>query len=148
MSDLKTQINDDVKVAMRNKDKARLSALRLITAAIKQIEVDERIEMDDSKVLNILDKMAKQRRDSIAQYEKADRQDLIDQEQFELDLIQSYLPQPLTDNEIAELIDGAIAETGAESVKDMGKVMGKLKPALQGRADMGKVSGLVKAKLG
>ncbi|MGI9230022.1 MAG: GatB/YqeY domain-containing protein [Gammaproteobacteria bacterium] len=148
MSALKNQINDDVKLAMRNKDKAKLSALRLITAAIKQIEVDERVEMDDTRVLSILDKMVKQRRDSIAQYEKAARQDLVEQEQFELDLIQTYLPQPLSEAEIAELISGAIADTGAQSAKDMGKVMGQLKPALQGRADMGQVSGLVRAKLG
>ncbi len=148
MADLKTRITDDVKLAMRHKDRPRLAALRLITAAIKQVEVDERIDIDDANVLGILDKMVKQRRDSIAHYEAAGRQDLIHQEQFELDLIQSYLPPPLTEDEIAELIDSAITDTGAGAVKDMGKVMAQLKPALKGRADLGKVSGLVKAKLG
>ena len=147
MSDLKNQINEDVKTAMRSKEKERLGALRLITAAIKQREVDERIELDDGQVTAVLNKMVKQRRDSIEQYEKAKREDLIEKEQFELDIISGYLPQPLSDDEINTLIDSAIASTGAESVKDMGKVMGQLKQELQGRADMGKVSGLVKARL-
>ena len=147
MSDLKNQISEDVKTAMRSKEKDRVAALRYITAAIKQREVDERIELDDAQVMAVLDKMAKQHRDSIAQYEKAERRDLIEKEQFELDIILAYLPQPLAESEINALIDAAIAATGAASMKDMGKVMGQLKPGLQGRADMGKVSGLVKTRL-
>ena len=134
--------------AMRAREKARLAALRLITAAIKQREVDERIELDDTQVLVVLDKMSKQRREAIEQYEKAERGDLLEKEKFELDLISQYLPRPLSEDEIHALIDAAIASTGATSIKDMGKVMGRLKPELQGRADMGKVSGLVKARLG
>ena len=147
MSDLKTQINDAVKTAMREKDKARLSVLRLITAAIKQREVDERIELDDEQVLAVLDKMLKQRRDSIKQYEAAARQDLLDQELFEVDIIQAFMPEQLGDDEIKALIDEAVAATGAASMKDMGKVMGMLKPKLQGRADMGAVSSLIKSRL-
>ena len=147
MSDLKTQINDAVKTAMREKDKARLSVLRLITAAIKQREVDERIELDDEQVLAVLDKMIKQRRDSIKQYETAGRQDLLDQELFEVDIIQTFMPEQLGEDEINSLIDEAIAASGADSMKDMGKVMGMLKPKLQGRADMGAVSGLIKSRL-
>ncbi len=147
MSRLKYQINEDVKTAMRGKEKERLAALRFITAAIKQREVDERLELDDAQVLAVLGKMVKQHRDSIEQYEKAERKDLIEKERFELDVVSSYLPQPLSDDEVNALIDAAIAATGAVSMKDMGKVMGQLKPELQGRADMGKVSGLVKARL-
>ena len=145
---LKTRLNDDVKVAMRDKDRPRLTALRLITAAVKQVEVDERVPVDDGRLLDILDKMAKQRRDSIAQYEQAGREDLVKQEQFELELIRAYLPEALTEAEIADLIGTAIADTGAQSMRDMGKVMGQLKPLLQGRADMGEVGALVKARLG
>ena len=148
MSRLKYQINEDVKTAMRGKEKERLAALRFITAAIKQREVDERIELDDAQVLAVLGKMVKQHRDSIEQYEKAERKDLIEKERFELDIVLSYLPQPLSEDEVNALIDAAIASAGAASMKDMGKVMGRLKPELQGRADMGKVSGLVKARLG
>jgi uncharacterized protein YqeY len=144
---LKTRIQDDVKTAMKSGDKPRLEALRLITAAIKQREVDERIEMDDAAVISVLDKMAKQRRESIDQFEKAGRTDLVDKENFELTLIQSYLPQQLSDAEINTMIEAAVRETGAANVKDMGKVMGILKPKMQGRADMSKVSGLIKAKL-
>ena len=147
MSALKHRINEDVKAAMRSKEKDRLGALRLITASIKQREVDERIELDDTQVMAVLDKMAKQHRDSIEQYTKADRPDLVEQEQFELDIILGYLPKPLDPAEINAMIDEAMAATGAASMKDMGKVMGQLKGALQGRADMGKVSALVKARL-
>lgn len=147
MSDLKHRINEDVKAAMRGKEKQRLAALRLITAAIKQKEVDERIELDDAQTTGVLDKMAKQRRESIEQYEKAQRADLVARERFELELITGYLPQPLAAAEIQSLIDGAIAATGAASMKDMGKVMGQLKAQMQGRADLGKVSGMVKARL-
>ena len=147
MGALKHQINEDVKAAMRSKEKERLAALRLITASIKQREVDERIELDDVQVMAVLDKMAKQQRDSIQQYSMADRRDLVEKEQFELDIILSYLPQPLDAAEISARVDEAIAATGAASMKDMGKVMGQLKSALQGRADMGKVSTLVKARL-
>lgn len=145
---LKDRILQDVKDAMRAKDKPRLATLRLITAAIKQQEVDERIELDDTQVLALLDKMCKQRRESISQFEKAARDDLIAQEVSELDIIQTYLPEQLGDDEITALIDAAMAATGAASIKDMGKVMGQLKPELQGRADMSAVSAMIKAKLG
>ncbi|GJM05131.1 MAG: aspartyl-tRNA amidotransferase subunit B [marine bacterium B5-7] len=147
MADIKSQISDDVKAAMRSKDKERLGALRLIQAAFKQKEVDERIELNDEQVIVILDKMAKQHRDSITQFKEANRDDLVEIEQFELDIIDAYLPAKLSDDEISALIEGAISKSGAESIKDMGKVMGMLKGELQGRADMGKVSGLIKAKL-
>jgi uncharacterized protein YqeY len=145
---LKDRIQQDVKDAMRAKDKTRLAAIRLITAAIKQREVDERIELDDAQVTAVLDKMAKQRRESISQFEKAGRDDLIAQEVMELEIIQSYLPEQLGEDEINALIDSAMQATGATSIKDMGKVMGQLKPKLQGRADMGAVSALIKARLG
>jgi uncharacterized protein YqeY len=145
---LKDRIQQDVKDAMRAKDKPRLSAIRLITAAIKQREVDERIELDDAQVTTVLDKMAKQRRESISQFEKAGRDDLIAQEVMELEIIQSYLPEQLGEDEINALIDTAMQATGATSIKDMGKVMGQLKPKLQGRADMSAVSALIKARLG
>ncbi|MDE0154900.1 MAG: GatB/YqeY domain-containing protein [Gammaproteobacteria bacterium] len=147
MSDLKLRINEDVKTAMRSKEKDRLAALRLITAAIKQREVDERISLDDGQVLAVLNKMAKQHRDSIEQYTSAQRVDLVEKEQFELDIILGYLPRPLDAAEINTRIDEIIAATGAVGMKDMGKVMGQLKSALQGRADMGQVSALVKARL-
>lgn len=147
MSELKQRINDDVKTAMRSKDKERLGVLRLITAAFKQKEVDERIELDDTMVLAIMDKMSKQIRDSIQQYEQAGRDDLAQKEAFELGIIQEYLPAQLTEDEIKQIITESIKSSGAESAKDMGKVMGILKPRLQGRADMGKVSGLVKQQL-
>ena len=138
----------DVKDAMRSRDKPRLATLRLITAAIKQQEVDERIELEDAQVLALLDKMCKQRRESISQFEKAGRDDLIAQEVSELEIIQTYLPEQLGEDEITALIDETMAATGASSIKDMGKVMGQLKPRLQGRADMGAVSAMIKAKLG
>jgi uncharacterized protein YqeY len=145
---LKAQILDDVKSAMRARDQKRLTALRLITAAIKQIEVDKRIEMDDQAVLAVLDKMVKQRRESLEQYESAGRDDLAAQEKFELELITVYLPEALSDDEVAALIKQAIADTGASSIRDMGSVMGKLRGAVQGRADMKAVSNAVKEQLG
>ena len=147
MSDLKHRINEDVKTAMRSKAKERLAALRLITAAIKQREVDERISLDDAQVTATLNRMVKQRRDSIEQYTTAARADLVEQEQFELDIILGYLPQPLNAAEIETRVAEAIVATGAAGMKDMGKVMGQLKSALQGRADMAQVSALVKARL-
>ena len=144
---LKTQILDDVKSAMRARDQKRLTALRLITAAIKQIEVDKRIEVDDQMVLQILDKMVKQRRESLEQYESAGRDDLAAQEEFELELISVYLPEALSDAEVAALITQAIADTGASSIRDMGAVMNKLRADVQGRADMKAVSGAVKTQL-
>ena len=133
---------------MRNKDKDRLGVLRLITAAFKQKEVDERIELDDAMVLAIMGKMTKQIRDSIQQFEQAGRDDLVKKEKFELKIIQEYLPAQFTEDEIKQLITESITECGAESVKDMGKVMGVLRLRLQGRADMGQVSALVKQQLG
>jgi len=144
---MKQQINDAMKAAMRAKDKPRLGAIRLIQADIKRIEVDERIEVDDARVLAILDKMVKQRRDSITQYEDAGRQELADIEIAEITVIQDFLPTALSDDEIAAMVAAAVAETGAASMADMGKVMGLLKPQIQGRADGGAVSGLVKAAL-
>jgi len=144
---LKARIQDDMKSAMKAGDKARLGVIRLILAAIKQREVDERIELDDEQVLAVLDKMVKQRRDSIAQYTEAGRDELAAAEQAEVDIIQDYLPEALSEDEIAAIVEQAIAETGASSMRDMGKVMGKVKPQVQGRADMGQVSTLVKQKL-
>ena len=144
---LKDKLQQDMKEAMRGGDKPRLGVIRLINAAIKQREVDERIELDDAQVTGVLDKMAKQRRESIDQYEKAGRDDLARQENFELEVLQAYLPEQLGDAEIDALIDEAIQSSGASSMKDMGKVMGQLKPKLQGRADMGAVSGKIKARL-
>jgi uncharacterized protein len=144
---LKETLQQDMKAAMRAADKRRLSVIRLINAAIKQREVDERIELDDTQVTAVLDKMAKQRRESIDQYEKAGRKDLADQEYFELEVLKDYLPEPLSDSEIDSLIADAIAATGATSIKDMGKVMGQLKEKLAGRADMGAVSGRIKSRL-
>jgi len=147
VSALKQRISDDMKAAMKGGDKPRLGVIRLILAALKQIEVDERIELDDARVLSVLDKMVKQRRDSIAQYENAGRTELADQEKFEIGIIQEYLPEQLGDAEISALIDEAIQATGAASMKDMGKLMGWLKPKLQGRADMGAVSARIKQQL-
>ena len=148
MSGIKTQISNDVKDAMRSKDKDRLAALRLILAAFKQKEVDERIELSDEQSISVLNKMAKQHRDSIEQFGQANRDDLIKKEQLELDIIESYLPEKLSEEEVSLLIDEAISETGANSVKDMGKVIGFLKEKLQGQADMGEVSRLIRGKLG
>ena len=147
MAEIKQRINDDVKVAMREKNKARLLTLRMILAAIKQKEVDERIELDDNQVLGVLDKMAKQHRDSITQYQNAGRDDLVDKENQELAIVLSYLPTPLTEEEIQQMITQAIQETGAASMQDMGKVMGLLKAKVQGRADIGKISAAVKQAL-
>ena len=144
---LKTRLQDDMKVAMKAGDKARLGVIRLILAAVKQREVDERIMLDDVAVLAVLDKMLKQRRDSISQYEQAGREDLAAQERFEVAVCQEYLPAALADDEIATLIDAATTGSGAASVKDMGKVMAVLKPQLQGRADLAAVSATVKARL-
>jgi len=144
---LKAQLKDDMKTAMKAKDKARLTTVRLVLAAIKQQEIDKQIELNDSDVLAVLNKMVKQRRDSITQYTDAGRDELAAVEQQELDLIQTYLPQPLSDAEVAQLLDQTITETGASGKQDMGKVMSQLKPKLQGRADMSKVSGLVRARL-
>ena len=147
-SALKERINDDVKQAMRDKDKHRLGTLRMITAAIKQKEVDERTELDDNGVLAVIDKMAKQYRDSIEQYRDAGRDDLVEKETTELNIITEYLPEQLNDTDLEALIKKAIEDTGAEGMKDMGKVMGELKPKVQGRADMGHVSAKVKTLLG
>jgi uncharacterized protein len=136
-----------MKTAMRAKDAARLSAIRLILAGIKQREVDERKELSDAEVTSVIEKMIKQRRESIAQYERAARNDLADAEKFELQLLSGYLPQQVSDNEISQAIDAAVSEAKPSGIKDMGKVMAILKPRLAGRADMGKVSSLVKSKL-
>lgn len=146
-SALKQRLTDDMKQAMRDRDKPRLGVVRLALAAIKQREVDERIDLDDPQVLAVLDKMVKQRRDSIQQFEAAGRQELADQESFEITVLQDYLPTALSDAEIDELIHQAIESSGAESIKDMGKLMGVLKPQVQGRADMGAVSQKIKARL-
>jgi len=144
---LKQQISDDMKAAMRARDMARLGAIRLLLAALKQREVDERIELSDADVIAIIEKMLKQRRDSIGQYEAAGRQELADVEKFEIRVLQTYMPQQLTEAEISTAIDAAIVATGAAGPQDMGKVMGELKPRLAGRADMGQVSGLIKTRL-
>ena len=145
--DKKIAIETAMKDAMRAKDKATLGTIRLILAEIKRIEVDERIDVDDQRVIAALDKMLKQRRDSIEQYRNADRSDLAEIEEQEMTVIQTFLPAQLSDDEIAELVAAAISQSGAESMKDMGKVMGILKPQLQGRADLGAVSGKIKAAL-
>ena len=144
---LKERINEDMKAAMRARDPAKLSAIRLLLAAVKQREVDERIQLDDAAVVAVIDKMLKQRRDSIAQYGAAGRQDLVDAEKFEADLLMGYMPAGLSDEEVAVAVATAVAETGASGPGDMGKVMGVLKPRLAGRADMTDVSKRVKAAL-
>jgi len=144
---LKTRITDDMKAAMKAREAQRLSAIRLLLAAVKQREVDERKDLSDAEVVAVIEKMIKQRRDSIAQFQSAGRKDLVDNETFELNLLSGYLPKQLTDAEIAAEVSSAIAHTGASGAADMGKVMGVLKGKLAGRADMGKVSALVKAKL-
>ena len=146
-SSLTARINDDVKAAMRSKDKSRLGTLRLVTAAIKQKEVDERITLNDDQVLAVLEKMLKQRKDSIEQFTKAGRDELAEVEAQEISIIQEYMPEQLSDSEVDTLITEAISSTGATSIKDMGKVMGLLKPKLAGRADMGAVSGKIKQQL-
>ena len=145
---LRERITEDMKTAMRAKDTPRLAAIRLLQAAIKQREVDERIELDDAQVVAVIEKMLKQRRASISQYEAAQRNDLADVEKFEVSVLQAYMPQALSDGEVEQMVADAIAASGAAGVKDMGKVMAAVKPQVAGRADMGKVSALIKAKLG
>ena len=144
---LKARITDDMKIAMRAKDTARLGTIRLLLAAIKQKEVDERIELDDAAVSSIVEKLIKQRKDSISQFQAAGRDDLVAAEQAELAVLQAYLPEQLSAAEVEAAVAAAIAESGATSAKDMGKVMGLLKSRLAGRADMGQVSALIKARL-
>ena len=145
---LKARISEDMKNAMRAKDSARLGAIRLLQSAIKQREVDERIELDDMQVVEAIEKMLKQRRDSISQYEAANRHDLADVEKFEVGVLQEYLPQALTDEEVDVILTQVITETGAVGIKDMSKVMAGIKPLVVGRADMAKISGLINSKLG
>lgn len=145
---LKTRIGEDMKAALRGRESDRLSAIRLLLAAIKQREIDERTELDDSGVIAVVDKLIKQRRDSVSQYAAAGRQDLAARERFEIDVLAAYLPQPLTAEEVSALVAQAVSETGAASARDMGKVMNWLKPRLAGRADMTAVSAQVKASLG
>lgn len=144
---LKARISDDMKAAMRARDAARLGAIRLLLASIKQREIDERIELDDAGVVTVIDKMLKQRRDSISQYEAAGRKDLADAEKFEVEVLTGYMPQALSQSEIEAAVAQAVAASGARGMQDMGKVMATLKPKLAGRADMAQVSGLVKAAL-
>ncbi len=144
---LKAQISEDMKVAMRAKDAERLGTIRLLQAAIKQREVDERIELTDADVIAVIEKMLKQRKDSIAAYESANRTDLADVEKAEVAVLQTYLPQQLSEQEIIDVLDKVVTDTGATSIKDMGKVMAVIKPLVAGKADMGKVSGLIKARL-
>ncbi len=148
MPSLKERIQEETKAAMRAKDKARLATLRMINAAIKQREVDERTELNDEQVLAVLEKMLKQRRESVEQYRKAGREELAAKEEAEMAVIRAFLPEPLSEAELDALIDAAVAETGAQSLCDMGKVMGKLRPQVQGRADMAQVSAKIKARLG
>lgn len=143
----KANIQQDLHQAMRSGDKSKVQALRLVLAAIKQIEVDERVEVDPTRLLAVLSKMAKQRQESIDQYRQANREDLVVQEEYELALIQSYLPQPLEESELVKMIEEAVAETSAASIRDMGKVMNLLRPKLTGRADLSKVSEMIKHKL-
>jgi len=144
---IRETISGDLKQAMRNRDKLTLETLRMVNAAVKQIEVDERITVDDDRMMAILDKLCKQRKEAIAQYEKAGRADLADKEKAELNIINQYLPEPLSDDEVMALVESAIKDTQASTMQDMGKVMGLLKPKLQGRADLGKVSQLIRSKL-
>ena len=144
---LKLQITEDMKTAMRAKDSVRLGAIRLLLSAIKQREVDERIELTDADVIAVIEKMLKQRRDSIAAFESANRTDLADIEKFEVSVLQTYMPKQMSDDEINQIITQVIADTGAQGAKDMGKVVGLVKPLVAGMADMGKVSGLIKSRL-
>ncbi|MBW5289626.1 MAG: Transamidase GatB domain protein [Candidatus Ruthia sp. Apha_13_S6] len=146
MSELKACITADMKSAMKAKDKATLKAIRMILGAIKQREVDERIELDDIQVLSVVQKMAKQRKDSISQFKEADRIDLVDVEEAELVVINNYMPEQLSDAEVNAAINKAISDTGASSMQDMGKLMGLLKSQLDGKTDMGVVSGLIRSK--
>lgn len=147
MASLKQQITEDIKKAMKDQAKERLGTLRLISAAIKQKEVDDRVELDDTQVLSVIDKLARQHRDSIEQYQQAGRDDLVSKEQSELAVVESYLPEQLSEEEVRNIIQTAIDKSGAASMKDMGKVMGIIKPELQGRADMSSVSNIVKTLL-
>ena len=144
---LKNQITEDMKTAMRAKETARLGAVRLLLSAMKQREVDERIELTDADIISMIEKMLKQRRDSIAAYESAKRDDLADIEKFEVSVLQTYMPKQMSDAEISAIVDQVIADSGAQGAKDMGKVVGLVKPLVAGMADMGKVSGLIKARL-
>src|SRR5438270_12280705 len=144
---LRDKLTEDMKTAMKARDQERLDALRLALAAVKQREVDERITLDDAGVVGVIEKMIKQRRDSIAQYEKAQRQDLADKEKFEIAVLEKYLPQALSASEVDAIVAEAVAASGAKGPADMGKVMALVKPKVAGRADMGKISALVKAKL-
>lgn len=145
---LRQKINDDMKTAMKARETEKLAAIRLLQAALKQKEVDERVELSDDMVLAIIDKMLKQRKDSIEQYTAGNRADLVAREEFEVAVLSAYMPAHLTETELAAIIDGVIAETGALSAKDMGKVMSALRPKVAGRADMGKLSATIKARLG
>ncbi len=145
---LKEKIKDDIKQAMRDKNESRLASLRMLSAAIQRREVDERVMLDDTQVLAVIDKLIKQSREAVEQFTKGARQDLVDKESRDIAIWQVYMPQALSSAEVDALIAQAVSETGAASVKDMGKVMAALKPKLQGRADMGQVSGKIKAKLG
>jgi uncharacterized protein len=144
---LKEQINEDMKSAMRSKDSARLGAIRLLQSALKQKEVDERVDLNDDDVLVIIDKMLKQRRDSIDAFKKAERNDLVEKEEFEVSVLQEYMPEPLSDNEISNIIDQAIKNLGALTMKDMGAVISAVKPELSGKANMADVSQKIKSKL-
>ncbi len=144
---LKQTLTDDMKTALKAGDKSRLAVIRMALAAIKQREVDERIELDDAATLAVIEKMVKQRRESISQYEKGNRPELAAAEAAEIEVLEVYLPEPMGEDELAAIIEAAITETGAESMRDMGKVMGKVKAAAAGRADMGKVSATIKARL-
>ena len=144
---LREQLNEDIKTAMKAREQERLGALRLLLSAVKQREVDERITLDDAAVVATVEKMIKQRKDSIAQFVKASRQDLADKEQYEISVLEAYMPKALSEAEVQAVIDDAVASTGAKGPADMGKVMALVKPQLAGRADMGRVSGLVKARL-
>ncbi len=144
---LKAQISEDMKTAMRAKDSVRLGAIRLLQSAIKQREVDERIELSDADVITVIEKMLKQRRDSIAAFESANRTDLADIEKFEVSVLQTYMPKQLSDDELNQIITQVIADSGATGAKDMGKVVGLVRPLVAGVADMGKVSGLIKSRL-
>ncbi|MES2502302.1 MAG: GatB/YqeY domain-containing protein [Pseudomonadota bacterium] len=144
---LKAQISEDMKTAMRAKDSVRLGAIRLLQSAIKQREVDERIELSDADVITVIEKMLKQRRDSISAFESANRTDLADIEKFEVSVLQTYMPKQLSDDELNQIITQVIADSGATSAKDMGKIVGLVRPLVAGVADMGKVSGLIKSRL-
>ena len=144
---LREQLNEDIKTAMKAREQEKLGALRLLLSAVKQREVDERITLDDAGVVATIEKMIKQRKDSIAQFERAQRQDLADKEKYEISVLEAYMPKQMSEAEVAAVIAEAVSSSGAKSAADMGKVMAIVKPKLAGRADMGKVSGLVKARL-